>query len=299
MPAFFFLAGFLYYATCDGTMQCHLRKIGNRLRSLAVPYLLWNFIGYLMLAYAVPMVAKSDFLRSFWSVRVAYRLEAAAPVDGPLYFIKGLMFLTLGAPVLHILLRHSVLAAMTLASVGFWAASPVAALSGKMSVVALAMFSLGGYMAVQKPQLMERIVTSRLVALAALAVFFAIAAGNLLLHLRGGDSPAMLRLGILAGIPLWLALGGTLSRGSCAYALGRLQGFAMFLFCSFDLIMAAGRNYWRILRVRNDATCLVVAAATLGVSLLAYCALGYVAPPLLRLLIGNRQRNRQNADVVE
>ena len=193
VPAFFFISGILYFASFDGTARCWLRKLANRVRSLAVPYLLWNLIGFFLLAYAVPMVAKGDFLRSFWAVRVAYRPIASAPVDGPLYFIKGLYFLAIGAPALYFALRRRFLAWLAPAVLLFWVVSPLAALEGRMAVIALAFFSCGGYLAIYRPAAFERIATSRRAALAAVAVFLAVSALNLGLHLANVGSPALLR----------------------------------------------------------------------------------------------------------
>ena len=288
VPAFFFISGILYFASFDGTARCWLRKLANRVRSLAVPYLLWNLIGFFLLAYAVPMVAKGDFLRSFWAVRVAYRPIASAPVDGPLYFIKGLYFLAIGAPALHFALRRRATAWFAPAVLLFWVVSPIAALEGRMAVIALAFFSCGGYLAIYRPAAFERIATSHRAALAAVAVFLAVSALNLGLHLANEGSPALLRANIVAGIPFCFAVAEALGDGWTARLLRRSQGFAMFLFCSFDLIMVYMRRVWRPLRDGSDATCLRVAAMTFAISLALYLALALAARPLLRILTGDR-----------
>lgn len=288
VPAFFLISGLLYFASFDGTARCWLRKLANRIRSLAVPYLLWNLIGYFLLAHAVHMVAKCDFLRSFWAVDVAYRNVDSAPVDGPLYFMKGLYFLAFGAPVLHFALRRRALSWFAPAALLFWVASPISALEGRMAVVALAFFSCGGCIAINRPEVLERIVSDRRAALAAVAAFLALSALNVGLHASGAECSALLRANIVAGIPFCFAAAAALGDGRAARLLRRSQGFAMFLFCSFDLIMVYMRKVWRPLRDASDATCLRVAAMTFAVSLALYLALSLVARPLLRLLTGDR-----------
>ncbi|MBR0057279.1 MAG: hypothetical protein IJP66_08110, partial [Kiritimatiellae bacterium] len=289
VPAFFFIAGLLYFAGFDGTARCYARKLRGRARSLAVPYLLWNLIGYVLLAYAVPMVGKADFFNSFWAVRVAYRGVSTAPVDGPLYFIKGLAFLSLGAPLGYLALRERRLAWTAPLAAAFWVASPVAALDGRMAVVATSMFMLGGFFAVRAPGALPPLATPGRPAAAAVAVFAAVALVTTALHLSGLDSACVRRLCILAGIPCSIALGGMLARSAAGPLLKRSQGFAMFLFCSFDLIIAASRKAWRPLRDMSDATCVGVAAGTFAMSLAAYLLLRAVAPWLLRLLTGGRR----------
>ena len=289
VPAFFFISGFLYFATFDGTARCYARKLRDRIRSLAIPYLLWNLIGYFTLAHLVHMVAKADFLKCFWAVRVARRTVGSAPVDGPLYFIKWLFLLALAAPLFHAVLRHRRFAWLAPAAVLFWLFPPVATLGDRMFVVAGAMSALGVFAAQRGRAILGRLVEPGRVAALAIGAYLAVATATVALHLAGIDGMAIRHLDILAGIPAWFAIAGILSRGPLAPLLRRAQGFAMFLFCSFDLIMAAAREIWRPLRIRSDAMCLKVALMTFCVSLAAYLLLAAVARPLLRLLVGDRR----------
>ncbi len=288
VPAFFFVSGLLYFATYDGSPRCYARKLHSRIHSLVIPYLLWNLIGYFTLAHLVHMVSKGDFLKCFWAVRVARRAVSSAPVDGPLYFLKWLVLLALAAPVFHVVLRRRQLAWLAPAAVLFWLFPPVAALANRMFVVAGAMFSLGVFAALWGKDVLERLVEPGRAAALAIGVFLSVAAANVALHLAGIDSTAVRHLDILAGIPACFAVAGLLSRCPLAPLLRRAQGFAMFLFCSFDLIMAASRQIWRPLRITGDAMCLMVALMTFCVSLAAYLVLAVVARPLLRLLVGDR-----------
>ena len=289
VPAFFFVSGLLYFASYDGTLRCYWRKLRSRVRSLAIPYLLWNLIGYFALAYVVHMVAKSDFLRSFWAVRVARRLSASAPVDGPLYFIKGLFFLALAAPAFHFALRRRTLVWVVPVTVLFWLLAPVSSLADRMFVVATPMFLLGGLIALHGQNILSKLVTSGRAALISIGLFVTFSAVSVGLHWAGIDFKAVQRLNILMGIPACFAVSGMLSRGALAPILRRSQGFAMFLFCSFDLIMTMFREIWPPLRHTGDIFCVSVALMTFAASLAAYLMLAIVARPLLRLLVGSRR----------
>ncbi len=289
VPAFFLVSGLLYFASYDGTLRCYGRKLRSRVHSLVIPYLLWNLIGFFALAYAVHMVAKSDFLQSFWAVRVARRPVASAPVDGPLYFIKGLFFLALAAPAFHFFLRRKALVWIVPATMLFWLLAPVPSLADRMFVVATPMFLLGGLLALRGQNILSRLATSGRAALISIGVFLAVSAANVGLHLAGIDCKAVQRLNILMGIPAWFAIAGALSRGALAPLLRRAQGFAMFLFCSFDLIMTVSRESWPSLRHTGDLLCITVALMTFAASLAAYLMLAIVARPLLRLLVGSRR----------
>jgi hypothetical protein len=136
---------------------------------------------------------------------------------------------------------------------------------------------------------MPRLVKSRVAALAAAIAFLAAASLAVALHMAGHDSAAMLRIVILLGIPAWFAVAGALSRGAAAPLLRRSHGFAMFLFCSFDLILIATRRVFRVLRTPTDSMCLGMALGTFLASLAIYLLLRFTAHPLLRLLTGDRR----------
>lgn len=50
VPFFFFTSGyFFFYKVKEWNIQCYKKKIGKRLRTLVVPYLLWNFLALLLI----------------------------------------------------------------------------------------------------------------------------------------------------------------------------------------------------------------------------------------------------------
>ena len=59
VPAFFFIAGYLLYANIDFTWNNYVHKLRNRVKSLLVPYLLWNTICFLLIV--VLQLIKPDF----------------------------------------------------------------------------------------------------------------------------------------------------------------------------------------------------------------------------------------------
>lgn len=295
VPAFFFIAGLLYFATFDGTPRNWLRKLQRRIYSLGVPYLVWNLIAYFVFAYAIHVLAKSDFPQSFWAVRVARRGVATAPADGPLYFLKGLFFLAIGAPAIDLALRRRWLAWFAPAVLAFWVAAPVPALADRMLIVALAFFATGGFVIRGRAEWLVALCGGKPARIAAPLAFAAIAAANLALHLAGLDFAPLRRLGIVAGVPAAFAL-ASLVKGRAAALLARAQGFAMFLYCSFDIVLVYARRRWRAtLAVPDDATCLLCAALAIAVPLAAYLILSLVAPWLSAILTGNRARRHSRA----
>lgn len=114
VPLFFFISGLLFYYNCS--REVIVGKIKRRVKSLIIPYLLWNalfFVIYWMLSH--------------WDV-TASRMNMVAMPSGiadvmlrildsrftPLWFIKDLIIFTLSAPVIFVLIRNCNLAIITL-----------------------------------------------------------------------------------------------------------------------------------------------------------------------------------------
>ena len=117
VPCFFLLSGFLFF---NGLRTWSWpewgRKLKNRVRTLLVPYLLWNVIALIALwiyynVQAGPVSLYQQFLnaggvRMFWSVSGALPVGSQAfPVDGPLWFIRDLMLFVLLTPAIYLFLR--------------------------------------------------------------------------------------------------------------------------------------------------------------------------------------------------
>ena len=299
VPFLFFLSGLLFFGAeswerrlpasgVAGKMpalpEIWLGKLRRRVRSLLVPYLAWNLLAYLLGAFVLGTIARSDFLPSFWSVRVAGR-AGFAPADGPTYFLKTLMELALAAPALHLVNRHEATAWASPALALLWCVSPVA-LRGhteRAIVVGLVFFNLGAWTALRPlSRAALRRAVARPGAVPALAVFGALAVaqcahpGILPLH----------RATILASLPAAIALGGLLARAGLP--LPGASSRAMFLFGAFDLLLPPLRAALVTRLGSGPAAYMALAAAVVAVSALCHEALRRLCPALLRILTGGR-----------
>ena len=341
VPFLFFLSGLLFFGAeswerrlpaCGvaGKMPAlpgiWLGKLRRRVRSLLVPYLAWNLLAYLLGAFVLGTIAKSAFLPSFWSVRVAGR-AGFAPADGPTYFLKTLMELALIAPVFPLVNRHAATAWVSPTLVLLWCVSPVA-LRGhteRAIVVGLVFFNLGAWTAL------------RPVPRAALRRLAALAGTDSPLPLRGipphggghGEEGAPLREGggakrrgeyfahllpavlalaafaalaavqcahpgslplhratILASFPAAIALGGLLARAGLP--LPGAASRAMFLFGAFDLLLPPLRAALVPRLGTGPGAYLALAATAVAVSALCHEALWRLCPAALRPFTGGR-----------
>ncbi|MBR3084807.1 MAG: acyltransferase [Kiritimatiellae bacterium] len=293
VPAFFFISGLLYFSSFGWTARSWSHKLVGRAKSIVIPYFIWNLAAYLAFAYAVHILAKPDFLKSFWAVRVARRGIATAPANGPLYFLKGILFLTAAAPAAGAILRRRATAWLAPAAVAFWVFSPTPALASKMSIIGSALFAFGGFAALHGRSMLGALAGGgRRARIAAVSAYIAASATAFALHAAGSGAGPARRLAVITGIGAAFAL-APLARGRLGAILERHQGFGMFLFCTFDIVLVYARARWRgQLYLPADSTCLLCAAIAVAVPLAAYALLWAVAPGLLAVLTGNRAARR-------
>lgn len=108
---FFFISGFLYFANVIGwfTLEDYKRKTVSRVKSLLVPYLIWNAI-VLAIYFIVALCGSKDIkslmdLNSFW--QKGWSPESmGTPIDGPLWFIRDLFIQALLAPLTYFMVKH-------------------------------------------------------------------------------------------------------------------------------------------------------------------------------------------------
>ena len=49
VPLFFFISGFLFFYKVDFDKNVYIKKLKSRYHTLVIPYLIWNFVGFLIL----------------------------------------------------------------------------------------------------------------------------------------------------------------------------------------------------------------------------------------------------------
>ena len=119
VPLFFFISGYLYFRGGNEgfSVNQYISKTRNRVKSLLVPYLLWNTL-FLVAFYvaesllsgmtsgnhkAIAEYTLRDFLMAYWNLGEGF------PIDGPLWFVRDLMVLSIFAPLVYWLVKNRVL----------------------------------------------------------------------------------------------------------------------------------------------------------------------------------------------
>lgn len=135
VPTFFFLSGYLFFRGLETwNLDVWKRKMLRRVRTLLVPFLLWNLIALIAfpltrlggsLLKGVPMdnlwtvIQERGFLRLFWDRTLfdgisytttnllGWSVPSGQPMDTPLWFVRDLMVVIVFTPLIHWLIKKT------------------------------------------------------------------------------------------------------------------------------------------------------------------------------------------------
>ncbi len=111
VPFFFTFSGFLFFASLAPTFSGFKAKFASRVRTLIVPYLLWNCLGLLILYIVQSLhgnatMAGEKLIRSYTVIDFLNRLYPH-PVQYQFWFLLDLLVYVLASPLLYLLIRYT------------------------------------------------------------------------------------------------------------------------------------------------------------------------------------------------
>lgn len=177
VPIYFFISGFVFFFGVEWNKATYLRKLKNRVKTLLIPYLIWNTIAILLtFLKLLPLfnefqIFDADFqfsiqslLGCFWdnshgffSARIDSQPANSAiyPSDPPLWFLRDLMLIVVCTPLLYRMLKrigvHAVIGLGLLwFTMGYWDLGHANQLMN-----ALFFFSWGAYLSIHRKDMLE------------------------------------------------------------------------------------------------------------------------------------------------
>ena len=117
VPCFFFISGYLFFHKLqEWDWDIWKAKIKRRGITLLVPYILWNMVAlFAFWGYGRVNGAQASLLeqfheyggfRLFWNMRGGIPIGLMnGPLDGPLWFIRDLMYYVLATPAVYLFLK--------------------------------------------------------------------------------------------------------------------------------------------------------------------------------------------------
>ena len=121
VPLFFLVSGFLFFQKYDGSRAVYKEKLSRRVKTLLVPFLIWNFATYLVyfIGESIP-ATKVYFATKYWPpIRSFSALDYANaffgftvkfPMSYQFWFIRDLMVMVVFAPLIYLLLKRRAVA---------------------------------------------------------------------------------------------------------------------------------------------------------------------------------------------
>ena len=155
VPTFFVISGYLFFANVEPwNRQTYWQKIKRRIRTLLIPYLLWN----LLMSFKLKSLSLNTFW-AFWSEAgqqtdwLGQTHLMTAPANMPLWFLRDLMVVSLLTPIIYTGIRR----------LGYWLMVPLTLLylSGVspfmpgLSAYAIYFFTLGAFLGIRKLDAVE------------------------------------------------------------------------------------------------------------------------------------------------
>ncbi len=179
VPIYYFISGFVFFYGIRLTRDVYVRKLRNRVKSLLIPYLIWNAIAVLCVFLKMfPIFSRfSSYTQTApfsWSELISsahisdgvlylcdptngaviYLGNPLAPADGPLWFLSYLMIIVILTPAIYWLLCHTRYFAVVLSGVVWFILGCLGFNYLYLFFTALFFFSFGAYMSISSKDML-------------------------------------------------------------------------------------------------------------------------------------------------
>ena len=295
VPLFFLMSGYLFFYGFDFSLESFFKKLKSRVKTLLIPFLLWNLatLALVALIQANPLVKEFFGWKVGWVSSYSFNDYLAAifgigraPVAYQFWFVRDLMLLILGVPLFHFLFKYLPLPFLFLLFLGW--------ISGYWPIYvphaeATLFFSIGAFIGTKGKSLfaLDRY------GIYAIALYFPLALANAYFF-TSVFYPYLHRIGILFGVISGLFFTQFLMESPrVKKALIGLSGVSFFVFAAHEPLLTLTRNilsqnFWPQSPKSAFGPYLFTPILVLILLVLTYSLFSKVAPRLLNLVTGGR-----------
>ena len=294
VPCFFLISGYLFFSKLEDKWDTDVwfDKLKKRVRTLLIPYLLWNVIaavaiwGYRWIFAQIHGETYPGFFDHIAQMRGLWDYAGVLPFDGPLWFIRHLMLLVIAAPLVWLFVKH-------LRIWGLLALILVFIFVGYIPE-GVVFFSAGALFRVENKNMLREFDRIKYWAIA-LSILSLVA-----LTIAYRNYPDLYRatgnVFILAGTVVLFLLAG-LAAGKGKKACPLLVQSSFFIFAAHDILILHDFSHWIILHLlpfqREWMECVDLflrPTIAIAICLVLYKLMDRFTPKTLSLLTGGRGR---------
>lgn len=276
VPLFYFISGFLFFYRTEFTKTTYLKKIGKRVRTLMLPYIIWNLMVILLNLIAqtfMPSMISGrnelvvdyslmDWLNIFWNHK-----GTGCPICFQFWFIRDLMVVMLLSPVVYILIRYMKLWGIAILGV-LWCFDIWFDIIS-FSSSSFFFFSWGAWFSINKRNFVVNLKSLR-IPFTLLYILFVLGA-TLIWYQEIKGFSFIHHIGIVLGIIVvitWTAHG---IRKNILKSNSFLAGSSFFVYAYHGIVIALAVKYWvKFMQPMTELTMVI----------------GYLLMPLLIVVIG-------------
>ncbi len=305
VPLLTAISGYLFFHDFDGRRSSHLRKLRERTRTLALPYLLWNLstLTFFLVGLALPATAAffgghgAAIAQDSAGDHIAWLFGAHGnPPAFQFWFIRNLIVAAVLAPLIHRALETAGLAlcvGLTLLWLTGW--DPIA---NWHMLYTLVFFTWGAWLQLRRFDLTagDRYLGPVLALFIPLTIATLYIYGGKPVEPHGGIVSVVRLVGCVA---IWLLCGWFQHRApTCVRKLVSFAPYAFFLFAAHEpllriLVRVANSTVRSDWLLRSGALGLLASAAVIGALTLAAALLQRHARPVYSLFAGQSPNARR------
>lgn len=115
VPIYYFISGFVFFNGVEMTRETYVRKFKNRIKSLLIPYFIWNLLAiifalglnFVLNYYPINSTSWNSLLSCFWAYDGSFSNseQSIYPINVPLWFVRDLIIIVSLTPLLHLLIK--------------------------------------------------------------------------------------------------------------------------------------------------------------------------------------------------
>lgn len=281
VPIFLLISGYLFFreGSYELTKELWISKFKKRIFSLLVPYLLWNFIGYIIYAIKIGFDFE-DLFHSFWVIDIPGR-SGSSPIDGPLWYVRNLMIMVVISPIISYMMKYTKWYLILIMTILWIIQIPP---FNKGIGIAFYFFSLGGYLRMfdYHVENLQRYAKYLIIAYPIYVIYAFLMQSN-------SDSWDF-QLGILLGIGAIFSL--TIHFIKCGSENCKftkiLSETSFFIYCLHDLLLQFLKPFFSEILGTGDFAYLSLIVVEIALCLGFFYVLKSISPKVTSLLMGGR-----------